>query len=150
MSHARSAVAEVFTVQEIARAAGVPADDVRRMVDAGRITMLERDYLRPKQAIQCVRLLRSQAASSPPELFATPAAGEHNPGGGLLASGAVHAAMLAGLLLFTTLGLTSAIEQGPPPSPTRLVFLATPGPGGGGGGGGLRQRTPPARAKLAS
>ncbi|MBA3296547.1 MAG: energy transducer TonB, partial [Acidobacteria bacterium] len=83
--------------------------------------------------------------------FTPPPSGEHAPGRGLLAAGAVHAAILAGLLLITTLGLTSPTGELPQRlSPTRLVFLATAGPGGGGGGGGLRQPAPPAKAEMKS
>jgi len=58
------------------------------------------------------------------------------------------AALLAGLIVLTTLGVASAPDETRrEPTHMRLVFLATPGPGGGGGGGGLRQPAPPPRAE---
>lgn len=67
----------------------------------------------------------------------------------MLASGAVHASMLIGLALLTTLGIsTPTISKPLEFKAVRLVFLAMPGPGGGGGGGGLKQKAPPVQAKL--
>jgi TonB family protein len=151
MSTARSATTEVFTVQEVARAAGVTVQAVRHLVDASQVTIMPGGYLRAAQALKAVRLLRGEGMADRPALFAPPATGEHNPGGGLAASGAVHGAMLAALVILSTFGLSSAVQETPERlSPTRLVFLATPGPGGGGGGGGLKAPKPPARAELAS
>jgi len=146
-----SPATEVFTLQEVARSAGVTERAVRHAIDAGQITTLSGRYLSAGQAVKCVRLLRGDQLSRRPDLFAPPEGGEHNPGGGLLASGAVHASMLGALVLFSMLGFTSAAEELPPRlNPTRLVFLATPGPGGGGGGGGLRAPKPAAKAELAT
>jgi TonB family protein len=65
----------------------------------------------------------------------------------LTASGLLHAAF--GLVLLTSLGMTSQATLAPRPEPQpRLVFLVTPGPGGGGGGGGLRQPAPAKPALL--
>ena len=151
MSTAPSALTEVFAVQEVARAAGVTVRAVRHAIDAGQITALPSGYLSAAQAVKCVRLVRGERMERRPDLFAPPEGGEHNPGGGLLAAGAVHVAMLAALVLISMFGLTSAAEELPQRlNPTRLVFLATPGPGGGGGGGGLRTPKPAARAELAT
>ncbi|CAN5763660.1 hypothetical protein BH18ACI5_BH18ACI5_09970 [soil metagenome] len=151
MSTARSTTAEIFTVQEVALAAGVTVRAVRHLIDTGQVTPLAGGYLRAGQALKSVRVLRGEGLSDRPAIFAPPAGGEHNPGGGLLASGAVHGAMLAALVILSTLGLNSAVQDVPQRLlPTRLVFLATPGPGGGGGGGGLKVPKPPARAELAS
>ncbi|HXG56362.1 MAG TPA: energy transducer TonB [Vicinamibacterales bacterium] len=151
MSSMRFAVAEIFTVRDVARAAEVSVRAVRTLVDSGQLSTVDGTYLAGTQAVRAVRLLRAQRAPSARDLFAPPVPGEHAPGKGLLAASAVHAALLAGLVLITTLGLTSPSAEVPQRlSPTRLVFLATPGPGGGGGGGGLRQQAPPARARMKS
>ena len=87
------------------------------------------------------------AASITTGLGATP----HFPYG-LLVSGSVHAAVLAFVLVLTTVAVPSArLEdvRDTPPERVRLVFVADPGPGGGGGGGGRRQPTPPPQAERA-
>ena len=151
MTNAPSFATEIFTVQEVARAAGVTVRAVRHTIEAGQVTALTFGYLSAAQAVKCVRLLQGEKMDRPPDLFAPPEGGEHSPGRGLLAAGAVHAAMLGALVLVSMLGLTSAAEELPSRlTPTRLVFLATPGPGGGGGGGGLRAPKPPAKAELAT
>lgn len=148
MSLPRTPAAEVFSVRETARAAGVSDADVRALVAAGRVRA-SGDYLPAREAVRCVRLLRRQARSGARELFAPPPAALRSRGAGVAASSAIHGGILALLVLITTLGLTSADE---PPSErieaARLVFLATPGPGGGGGGGGLRQPAPPPKAEM--
>jgi TonB family protein len=69
----------------------------------------------------------------------------------LALSSTLHAALVAGLVLVTTLGMSPAahVDASPddPAEAMRLVFVATPGPGGGGGGGGLRQKRPPPKAE---
>lgn len=66
----------------------------------------------------------------------------------LAVSSTLHAAVVAGAIFVTTLGLTpSASTPEPSTHPdTRLVFIAMPGPGGGGGGGGERARLPAPKA----
>jgi TonB family protein len=66
----------------------------------------------------------------------------------LALSSTLHAAIAAGAVLMTTIGLSSteATTYHEEPQPLRMVYLALPGPGGGGGGGGLRQPTPPPKA----
>jgi TonB family protein len=73
---------------------------------------------------------------------------DSHPGVPLMASGALHVAVVASFLFATTLGMTKASVEAPSQfKAVRLVFLATPGPGGGGGGGGMRQPAPPPRAQ---
>jgi TonB family protein len=67
----------------------------------------------------------------------------------LVASGSVHAAIIAAVLVLAmsgTLGGPLAANATTPPDTLHLVFLAEPGPGGGGGGGGRRMETPPSKA----
>ena len=143
---AGTATPDVFNAREIARAAGVSVREVKALIDTGSVSS-DRVFLAPREAVRAVRLLRGSRA--PTDLFQPPAAAHRSPGRALVASGALHAAVLAGLVLVTTMELASAPpEPVPDPTPVRLVFFATPGPGGGGGGGGLRQPAPPPRAEL--
>ena len=141
---AGTATPDVFTAREIARAAGVSVREVKALIDTGSVSS-GRVFVAPREAVRAVRLLRGSRA--PTDLFQPPAAAHRSPGRALVASGALHAAVLAGLVLVTTMELASAPpERVPDPTPVRLVFFATPGPGGGGGG--LRQPAPPPRAEL--
>lgn len=149
MSMPRSAAAEVFSVREVARAAGVSVDAVAGLVESGQVRAIE-GYLTGAHAVRSVRLLRAGATpAGPRDLFAPPPAGQRATAPALAATSFVHAGILGVLVLITTLGLTSAEQPLPERvEPTRMVFLATPGPGGGGGGGGLKQPKPPARAEM--
>jgi TonB family protein len=148
MSLAPGAAAEVFTLQEVARAAGVRHHEVRALVDSGRVGATGR-YLDAGQAVRCLRLLRPQGnATGERELFAPRPRGERSPGAGIAATGAVHAGMLGVLILLTTIGAGSIDTLPQQMDPMRLVFLATPGPGGGGGGGGLKTPAPPPKAAM--
>jgi periplasmic protein TonB len=139
--------AEVFSAQEIAQAAGVSLRDVERLIGDGRIRTLDGFFAAAGEAVRAVRVLRGRVPDDRRELFQPHAAPERSPGRALLASGGLHAAMLAVLAVLSTMDLTgSAIQE--PPKPVRLVFLATPGPGGGGGGGGLKQPAPAPKAQL--
>jgi periplasmic protein TonB len=145
-----SAAAEVFTAHEIARASGVSVRAVRELLDSGQVPLLPGGYVAAKQAVKCVRVLRGETvAPERRELFAPPKYGERSPGAGIAGSTLLHASLLAGLIVMTSFGLTATEEQTPKLlTPTRMVFLATPGPGGGGGGGGLKQPKPPAKAEM--
>lgn len=147
MSRTRPAVAEVFSAEEIARAAGVSRRDAQRLVDEGRVRTLDGGLLTTAQAVRAVRLLRGDPVDKGRELFLPHVAVKRSPGRALATSGGLHAAMLAALLVVSTLGVTTEETQQLVLKPVRLVFLTQPGPGGGGGGGGLRQPTPPPPAK---
>src|SRR5687768_15009468 len=151
MSRTASAPVEVFTVREIALAAGVPLRVVRDLVGSGRVATLDGTFIATADALDCLKQLRGDATQpGNTELFSTRFSGERSPGAGILGSTFLHGALLAGLVLMTTWGVTAIEEQPQKLEPTRLVFLATPGPGGGGGGGGLKQPKPPARAEMKS
>lgn len=136
MSH--GVLSEVFTPDEVARAAGVARAEVQACLAAGEIqTIPGTPYVSGADALRLGRRLKAAAAPLPAARpFATAA----------WASSAVHAALVA-VVVSVSAGAAQmeAIEE-PPAAPTRLVFLITPGPGGGGGGGGLRNPLPPARA----
>ena len=144
MRMSSSAAAEIFSVHEIARAAGVSSTEARAAVAAQRRGAGE--YLAARDAVRCVRLLRNHGIPRA-DLFAPPVAAGRSTGRALAASGALHATAVAAVL-FLTLGVASTEQLPERLNPARLVFLATPGPGGGGGGGGLKQPRPAARAEM--
>ena len=145
----KTAAAEVFSVPEVARAAGVHSAAVYSLIASGQIRAAE-GFLSAPQSIRCVRLLRHLASpsSADRDLFAPPAAGQRSPGAALAASSALHAAMLGMVILLTTFGISTRADEPEPSQPSRLVFLALPGPGGGGGGGGLKLQKPPSLAEM--
>lgn len=154
---------EVFTAREIARAAGVDADLVARLVAEGAIPSLDGQFVAFGDARRAGIQLRAGAVPASTAgafagaagafgvLFARHRAARRSPGLPVAASAAVHGVLLGGLMLAAVaqLGPTEAraLEPAPVAEPMRLVFLAQPGPGGGGGGGGLRMPTPAPRAK---
>lgn len=139
---------EIFTADEVARAAGVTSLEVQAVITSSEIHFLPgTSYLAPVDAVRIGRQLRATAAArigSVPYLFAATGGKSvvaRRPGLPAFASSAFHAALVAVALWFSAGTDTSAVDD-PPPSPTRLVFLMSPGPGGGGGGGGLRNPLP--------
>jgi TonB family protein len=148
MSTSSTAIAEVFSAQEIARAAGVSPREARAMLSAGRIRTLEGEFATTGEAVRAVHMLRGAVPMGPRELFAPAGRGVRSAGRGFLGSAAVHGGLLAALILVTSLGLESDVLERQPMMPARLVFLNTKGPGGGGGGGGLRMPAPPPKAQM--
>ena len=149
MSHRPTLADEVFSVREIARVAGAPAETVRQLI-AQRGIPERHGYVTAAQAVRCVTMLRRLMARVPhPDLFAPPTRARRSPAAGALSSAAIHAGGVGIAILMTSLGLSSRSVPMQERLPnTRLVFLATPGPGGGGGGGGLKQPAPPPRAEM--
>ena len=148
MSSAATAVPDVFTVREIARAAGAPTREARALLAAGTIPSLDGRFIAAGDAVRAVRILRGTLPPAEARgLFSPPTRGKSPAGRALAASGVLHTAILGCFVLLTTLGVATAPERRLE-TPVRLVFLATPGPGGGGGGGGLRQTTPPPRIEM--
>jgi periplasmic protein TonB len=152
MSAPTPAAPDVFSAQEIARAAGVPVAEVERLIRAGRLATVKRRFVPAGPAINAVRRLqgpRGHVIGQPsPGVFQLAEARRYAPGRALAASGAAHAALLAGLAIVTAGTVQDAKAPLVATEPARLVFVASPGPGGGGGGGGLRQPAPPARAQV--
>jgi periplasmic protein TonB len=150
-----SVLSDVFTVEEIARAAGVPRDAVDAVIEAGSVQPLPGTaFFEPREAIRAgIEARRVVAAGlgtvSDPDadIFTTANLGASDvrrKGFPSFASSLVH-----GVFIVTMLWLTSGAPESAParePAP-RLVFLMTPGPGGGGGGGGLRNPLPPRKAE---
>jgi len=130
-------LSEVFTVDEIARAAGVPRCTIDRLVDAGELRPLDGTaYFGAADAVQAGRQARRSAAAALP--LAPPAAASAGDGLPALASSLVHVLAVSTLIWSTSGKAETAPRETLPPA--RLVFLAGPGPGGGGGGGGKAPR----------
>ena len=161
VSNRLSLPSDVYSLDEIARAACVPLARVKEIVARGRIATTRSlagssTYVAWSEAVAAVRTLKSnQPARSPvrqpPQaLFSPPSGAPRSPGLPIVLSSLVHVAAVAGVAVLTTIGLTPAsaqddlLQEAPP---MRLVYIAMPGPGGGGGGGGLKQRTLPPKAE---
>jgi TonB family protein len=142
-------VQDVFTTREIACAAGVSLADADALLASGLVSAVGGGLTATDEAVRAVLLLRGLKTGPGPEhqLFSPLRKSDRRGGMPLTASGLLHAAF--GLVLLTSLGMTSQATLAPRPEPQpRLVFLVTPGPGGGGGGGGLRQPAPAKPALL--
>src|SRR5688572_15467973 len=154
---------DVFTIDEVARAASVPRRALQAIVDAGEVRFIPGTrFLSTTDAILLGRRLRAES----PDLVsgragvAGPAVlGAYEPvvpdplfslvaGGSSFArrrgsvhaftSSLVHATLVIALLWWTSGATETAAPIETPKDEARMVFLVTPGPGGGGGGGGLR------------
>ena len=140
---------EVYSLDEIARAAYVDAAAVEALVSRGRLPLVPGTrFAAEPDAMAATRVLRHSALLSSQHiadgLFELTAHGRGampRPGAWSLA---VHlSVVLAVLVLGRSATPVAATENGPESS--RLVFLIEPGPGGGGGGGGARAPRPPSR-----
>jgi len=138
----------VFSLQEVARAAGVSAAQARaaagdmRFLAARDAVLLGRALVAERRAgtlvVQAPLFSRVSQAASFVQLRSLP----------LAVSGSLHLALLAAIVLglgFHTIAATDLRDE--IAQPARLVFLALPGPGGGGGGGGAREKAPPPAAE---
>jgi len=138
---------DVFTVTEIARAAGVPSEAVLSLTERGELNFLAGTrYISVPNAPRAARRLREAALA----LHAQPAQAlftrtdnapprTRKPAAGSLAA---HATV-ALLAIWLSMGHTqTAAVDASPHEESHLVFLLSAGPGGGGGGGGLRQPKP--------
>ena len=138
---------EIYSLKEIAAAAGVPVGHVESHVIAGGVPAA-RGWVVESDAIRLVREIAAgrPAPSSSPAFFAVVKSRPHRPRTGLFASAGLHA--LVAVLIVSSLAMlgASTIAISDPPPPAHLVFLMTPGPGGGGGGGGVKIPLPTRRA----
>jgi TonB family protein len=139
---------DVYTSQEIARAAGVRPGEAARLVRSGRLATLDGRFVGAREAARAVRLLRGDVRPAR-QIFEPTGTSRRPTGTPLLASGALHGAAFGLALLLSACGARGPIEStSAPVKPLRLVYLTLPGPGGGGGGGGLQQEAPPPKARL--
>jgi periplasmic protein TonB len=140
---------DVYSVDEIARAAGVPAPDVRAMLKSGRVRSLDGEFVTLAEAVRAVRRLTDRVVIEERALFAPAGRTRRETALPIALSGGLHAAIAGALLLITTMGLSRPAPLVTPDErkEARLVFIALPGPGGGGGGGGRREPVPAAKAE---
>jgi periplasmic protein TonB len=150
-----SVLSDVFTVEEIARAAGVPRDAVDALVEIGSVRPLPGTaFFDANEAILAGIEARSLAAAGvgavrdpDVDIFTTAnrtGFGVRRKGLRSFASSLVHGAFIVTMLWLTSGAPETAPAESPAP---RLVFLISPGPGGGGGGGGLSNPLPPRKAE---
>ena len=146
---------EVYSADEVARAAGVDRRLVGRLIAAGEIATVDGVLVAQREAVRAVRRLQGG-----PVLPRRPVFGgalldrrvEDSPSAAVSAaiSTLAHGAVIPLAIMLTTVETTTAADHRPRADEaplSRLVFVAEPGPGGGGGGGGLRQPLPPPRAE---
>src|SRR5215208_4103970 len=159
---------DVYTAEEVARAAGVSIDAVNELIAAADVRRIAGTlFFSAEEAVQAGRRLRERRTTAvlahaltaaPEPLFAGVVQqsrfADRQRGVHAAASSTIHVALLA-VLLWWTSGTTETATIAERPEPARMVFLVTPGPGGGGGGGGLKnplparkvERKSPAQAK---
>ena len=137
---------EVFTIDEVARAAGVPQAAVRTLLGRGELNLVAGtrfiDVVNPSRVARRLRetaLVQHTAAAQP--LF-EPAHAARDTRKPVLFSLIGHGAVALLLVLLSMDRTQTAPLEEPVHEETHLVFLMSPGPGGGGGGGGLRQPKP--------
>lgn len=140
---------DVFSAAEIARVAGVRPRDVMDLAAAGTIAPLSGRFFSAEDAVLAVQALQGKVPVIERPLFRAAHGLRREPGLPLALSGTLHAALAAGLIFLTTMGMakTEARVNADDKNEMRLVFLVSPGPGGGGGGGGLREPAPPPPAE---
>lgn len=139
-------LADVFTMTEVAHAAGVPVDAVRTLIARGDLTFVPgtrfvtlNDAARAGSRLRETAItLRTRPAQA---LFAQEDTASRDTRKPAVVSLVAHVALVAVAVWLSsgrieTAALDDAVLE------THLVFLLSPGPGGGGGGGGLRQRQP--------
>jgi periplasmic protein TonB len=149
----KNSTVDVYSVAEVAQAAGVPVARVEALIDAGKLRPVASSsafFFTSSDAVAAVRSLRADGGRSAAMLFDQPEFAHASPRLPIAVSSAVHAGIAASFVLISMIGLPQAAEPvrlQSEPVTTRLVFIASPGPGGGGGGGGLRQKAPPPRAQ---
>jgi TonB family protein len=145
-------VPDVFTPDELARAAGAPLPIVEGALARGSVRFIPGTrFIAAADAIRAGRELRIKTQSPDPKtrIPINPKVGIWDLGLGHWAfSSAVHALLVIAVLWIAAVpaSTTAAVESGEPP---HLVFIVSPGPGGGGGGGGLRNPLPPRRLQRA-
>jgi periplasmic protein TonB len=137
---------EVFTVDEVSRATGVPRDHLYTLIAAGELQWVTGTrFISADEARRIGRRLRRSApavALTPSELFSATADSGRRPTIPAFASSFVHATLLGLAVLLSSMDVDTAVTEASAHEPVRLVFLVSPGPGGGGGGGGLRNPLP--------
>ena len=131
------ALRDVFTTDELARAALVDVSRVDALIARGELRLIPGTrYVNADEAIRAGRELRKELDTTRGVVFE----------GRRLRFPATATSLVHGLVLATLLVLTAGAPESAPVEEVRetprLVFIMSPGPGGGGGGGGLRNPLP--------
>jgi TonB family protein len=138
---------DLYTPREIARAAGVPVQQVVAALGGRTGFVPHADAVRLGRALAAAKTARTPFSVFSLTNDARPLVTRVS---SLAVSSTAHAAVVVAAIVVTTFGLspsaTTLESEIVPAERMRLVFMATPGPGGGGGGGGLRQKAPPPKA----
>jgi len=147
-------LAEVFTADEVARAAGVSPRKVAALIAAGDIPLIAgTPYIAGADAVRVGRRLamaRASTGGAAREMFAAGgirAVLDRRAGLAAFASSAFHAVIVAAAVWFSAGAADMQAVDETPRQQSRLVFIVAPGPGGGGGGGGVRNPLPAARVR---
>jgi protein TonB len=139
---------EIYSLKDIASAAGVPVGHVENRVIAGDVLSVG-GWIAEPEAVRLVREIAAgrPAPSSHPAFFAVVKSRPHRSAKGLLTSAGLHALVVVLMVSSLTLLRASDEQVDDPPAATHLVYLMTPGSGGGGGGGGVKIPLPTRRAE---
>jgi TonB family protein len=155
---------DVYSPDEIARAAGVPEEVVAAAMGSPDALVLFPEAVRIGRRVRAgldatVPSARSDGSviaagvAAPPPIFAMFLGPQRSTSKSvpLVVSSTVHVTVLAAAIAIATFGLApkaaTLTTDSALPEQMHLVFLATPGPGGGGGGGGVLRKTPPPKAE---
>ena len=137
----QAALPEVFTPAELARAARVDPAAVDALVASGEIRLIAgTSYITAADALRHGRRLGSATKPGVTRL-------SRRTGVPAFASFLVHATIVTVVLWLGARATETAPVDDTPRTPSRLVFIVSPGPGGGGGGGGLRSPLPPRKVE---
>jgi TonB family protein len=138
---------DVFTADEIARAAGVRSKDVHVLVQAGMLRSIDGRFFSAPDAIAAVRVLAGTAPAD--RMLFRPVGGiRREPVMPIAGSSGVHAAVVGIIAMATSFGLAPHVRLAHDDHrDLQLVYLISPGPGGGGGGGGKKEPAPPPPAQ---
>ena len=123
--HATTQLPEVYSAAEIARVAGVHPSDVEALSSAGLVQPVAGRFFTAFDAAIAVRTLRGQAVLAERPLFRPAGGVRREPGVPMALSGTLHAAMVAGFVLLTSLGMAKPESRvtADEKKEMRLVFL---------------------------
>lgn len=145
----QGSLGEVFTLDEVARAAGVSAEAVRTLIGRGELNFIPGtrfiNVVNPARAARRLRDVALTLHAEPAKALFEPQHVSRETKKPVLFAFAAHAAVALLLVLLSMDRTETAPLEEPVHEESHLVFLMSPGPGGGGGGGGLRQRKPAPR-----
>lgn len=150
-------IADAYTADEVARAAGVPMAVVHALVGSGELPPLPASsgFFGAADILRLTRRLRARAVldtpASPASLFLV---GTSNPTcpmarRPLVVSGCAHVVIVVAAALLSSRAPHAVVAAAPVEQQADLVFLMSPGVGGGGGGSGAETRRPAGRLERA-